>query len=295
MLINLTHNAVYAMKHGGGSRLRISAAREGPDDAPRVRLTVMDDGPGVAPQDVDRLFDAFFTTKPPSDGTGLGLPVSYGIVRSHGGLLRYLPSAFGRGAAFTFDLPVHGTRDAPDGQLGRDPHLAPPAPDAEPSAAPAAEPDADRPAAEPDADRPAAPTTPPAGPSDTPERPVVLVVDDEASIRIFLDRALRSLGYAALVTERGADALVAAGNAKVSVVLCDHQMAGMTGIEVYEGLGRIRPDLLDAFVIMSGDVQNPELAAFTSAHAVSVLAKPFELEALDRAVRGALAATQPRG
>ncbi len=47
--------------------------------------------------------------------------------------------------------------------------------------------------------------------------------------------------------------------------------------------------------MMSGDVQNPELAAFTGSHPVGVLAKPFELEALGRAVREALAAGQPRG
>ena len=78
VLVNLTGNAIYAMRNGGGSHLRISAATEGPSDDPRVRVTVMDDGPGVPPEHVGRLFEAFFTTKPTAEGTGLGLSVSYG-------------------------------------------------------------------------------------------------------------------------------------------------------------------------------------------------------------------------
>jgi PAS domain S-box-containing protein len=269
VLINLTHNAVYAMKHGGGGRLRISAGREGGDDAPRIRITVMDDGPGVAPENVGRLFDAFFTTKPPSDGTGLGLPVSYGIVRSHGGDLRYLPSAFGRGAAFTFDLPVHGTRDA-----------ASDAPPAQPEAI----------ASQPNLATPVA-----AEPTVVTDRPVVLVVDDESSIRVFLTQSLRRLGYDAVATEHGHEAVAAAADQAVAAVLCDHQMAGMTGIEVYEAVVAVRPDLRATFVMMSGDTQNPELAAFTTRRQVGVLAKPFDLDALARAVADAVAAGQPRG
>ncbi len=117
VLVNLTHNAVYAIRSGDGSRIRISAAAEGAAARRRVRLTVMDDGPGVAPEHVGHLFEAFFTTKPPADGTGLGLPVSYGIIRSHGGELRYAPASWGRGAAFTFDLPVRGV-NVDTGALG---------------------------------------------------------------------------------------------------------------------------------------------------------------------------------
>ncbi len=96
VLVNLTHNAIDAIHAGGGSRIRISARREGSADDERVRVTVADDGVGVAPEHVPRLFEAFFTTKPPGEGSGLGLPVSYGLVRSHGGELRYAPSPFGR-------------------------------------------------------------------------------------------------------------------------------------------------------------------------------------------------------
>ncbi len=267
VLINLTHNAVYAIKHGGGSRITITAAVEGSGDTARVRVTVMDDGPGVAPEHVGRLFDAFFTTKPPADGTGLGLPVSYGIVHAHGGELRYIPSGFGRGAAFTFDLPVRGTRTpagtpstaaddrnddgSDDGHAGDTNDVA------------------------------ARPTRPRrTGARTTTGSGTVLVVDDEMAIRTFLGKALRALGYEVVLAETGEEAVAAATTGSIDAVLCDHQMAGMSGREVYHALVADHPELLDAFVMMSGDVGNDDLAVFTARHVVTILAKPFDLDTL---------------
>ena len=107
VLVNLTRNAIEAVGAGAGRKIGVNAVREGrPGPDERVRITVVDDGRGVAPEHVDRLFEAFFSTKPPGEGSGLGLSVSRAIVRSHGGDLRFAPSPWGRGAAFTFDLPV---------------------------------------------------------------------------------------------------------------------------------------------------------------------------------------------
>ena len=66
-------------------------------------ITVRDSGPGLAPQLLDRLFDAFYTTKP--DGLGMGLAISRLIVESHGGRLWATGNA-PTGAAFQFTLPV---------------------------------------------------------------------------------------------------------------------------------------------------------------------------------------------
>jgi two-component system NtrC family sensor kinase len=112
VLTNLVQNAIRAIRDGGGSRLRIEAVLEGsPGDDERVRITVIDDGAGVAPEHLDRLFEAFFTTKAADDRAGLGLSVADDIVRSHGGALRHEPSPWGRGATFTFDLPVRAVQD----------------------------------------------------------------------------------------------------------------------------------------------------------------------------------------
>jgi C4-dicarboxylate-specific signal transduction histidine kinase len=77
------------------------------DDADQIRLEVEDSGPGVAPDDEAKLFQPFFTTKPVGEGTGLGLSVSYGIVRSLGGEIGYRRAASG-GALFFFTIPAFG-------------------------------------------------------------------------------------------------------------------------------------------------------------------------------------------
>ncbi len=275
VLVNLTHNAVYAIRQSDGGRIRISGALEGGTDDRRVRITVMDDGPGVEPEHVGRLFEAFFTTKPPADGTGLGLPVSYGIVRSHGGELRYAPASWGRGAAFTFDLPVRGV--APD-----------------PSAPPARIADGDA--------SPGTPRTP--GHVTADDRSAsrrVLVLDDEPSIRVFLEQALRSLGYEPVVTATGEEAIERGADGEFAALICDHQMAGLSGIDVHAALVASRPDLAGRYVLMSGDVLNPEIEAFAATNRVGLLAKPFDLETLDRVIRAAMAepgspgGDQPRG
>jgi signal transduction histidine kinase len=66
---------------------------------------VEDSGPGVAPEDEAKLFQPFYTTKPVGEGTGLGLSVSYDIIRSHNGRIGYRRGASG-GAVFYFELPI---------------------------------------------------------------------------------------------------------------------------------------------------------------------------------------------
>jgi signal transduction histidine kinase len=69
-----------------------------------VELAVEDEGPGIPPDNLERLFDPFFST---SGGTGLGLSVSLGIARAHGGTLA-AANRPGGGARFTLHLPVRG-------------------------------------------------------------------------------------------------------------------------------------------------------------------------------------------
>ena len=73
-----------------------------------VEIAVLDNGPGLAPQAVERMFDPFFSTKP--EGTGLGLAISHTVVRAHGGVLAYQPN-MPRGASFSIQLPAEA-RDA---------------------------------------------------------------------------------------------------------------------------------------------------------------------------------------
>jgi two-component system NtrC family sensor kinase len=99
---NLILNALDAVGENGGGHLAVSLAA----DASRVTLRVQDDGPGIAPEKLEMIFQPFYSTKLNRGGTGLGLSISYDIVRRHGGDLR-VESRPGEGACFLVELPRH--------------------------------------------------------------------------------------------------------------------------------------------------------------------------------------------
>jgi signal transduction histidine kinase len=101
VIINLLRNAFEAMSdvEDQPREIVIRTARDGDD---RVCLSVRDPGAGFGPDGTERLFDAFYTTKP--DGMGIGLSVSRSIIESHGGRLWAVPNE-GPGATFAFSVP----------------------------------------------------------------------------------------------------------------------------------------------------------------------------------------------
>jgi two-component system NtrC family sensor kinase len=102
VFLNLIVNAYQAMGEGGS--LSVSTEVVGLE----VVITVEDDGTGIAAEHLERLFDPFFTTKPTGEGTGLGLYVSYEIVRNHGGTILVSSPPHG-GARFQIRIPVSAT------------------------------------------------------------------------------------------------------------------------------------------------------------------------------------------
>jgi signal transduction histidine kinase len=103
VLLNLVRNALDAMPSGGRLALRAGRAGEA------VRFSVTDTGPGIAPEDLPRIFEPYFTTK--EGGTGLGLAIAQRIAEEHGGRLG-AESTPGAGATFTLELPVAGAAAA---------------------------------------------------------------------------------------------------------------------------------------------------------------------------------------
>jgi signal transduction histidine kinase len=103
-VLNLLTNAIDATPAGG----RITVITRGWSDQGEVELIVRDSGRGIPPADRDRVFEPFFSTKPPGHGTGLGLFITAQIVRDHKGRIE-LETEDGRGSTFRVFLPAVGS------------------------------------------------------------------------------------------------------------------------------------------------------------------------------------------
>lgn len=105
VLMNLAINAQQAMEPDGGT---VDIATYFDND--NVYISVSDTGPGISEEVVEKIFEPFFTTKAAGEGTGLGLSVTYGIIRDHKGDIR-VEKADSGGARFVIALPLHITRE----------------------------------------------------------------------------------------------------------------------------------------------------------------------------------------
>jgi two-component system, NtrC family, sensor kinase len=97
-LINNARQAIEAYRPSGMIRIRTERCERG------ARICFQDDGPGIAKENLTKVFNPFFTTKDVGKGTGLGLSLSYGIIKEHGGSI-HVESTPGQGATFTIELP----------------------------------------------------------------------------------------------------------------------------------------------------------------------------------------------
>ena len=103
VIVNLLVNSIQAIVQAGSPERRIRIATE-PDETETLTLSIHDSGPGIPPDNIDRIFDSFFTTK--TDGMGIGLAVCQSILIAHGGSIEASNHPDG-GAHFRFSLPIH--------------------------------------------------------------------------------------------------------------------------------------------------------------------------------------------
>jgi PAS domain S-box-containing protein len=253
VLDNLVRNAVLAAATPGRVVVDVQfAAGDG------WTLAVSDDGPGVPTEAMAHLFEPFYTTRAPGEGTGLGLAVSLGIVERHGGTIAVENGepGSGVGARFVVRLPAALVADR-----ASEPAVVAPARTSHDRADDAID-----------------------APSEHGRRPHLLLVDDEPAIRMALDRFLTRRGWTVTLCTSGVDAserLLADGaDARIDVVLCDLKMPGMNGIALYRLLERERPVFLDRLVFATGDVASADVATFLQGVRCPVLEKPFALSAL---------------
>ena len=251
-VLNLAINARDAMPEGGTLAItteEIAVSDDGdllPGDY--VVISVSDTGSGMTPEVLVRAFDPFFTTKATGHGTGLGLSQVYGIARQSGGTAT-IESAAGRGTTVRIFLP----RAAEGAAVGR-----------------SALDEANGVAV---IDAAGAP------------RRTVLVIDDDADVRRFLEDTLETLGYAVLKAPDGPSGLELLQRSRPDLVLVDYSMPGMNGAEVARGVGARRADLPILFASGYADTAVVDAAVGSEAQ---VLRKPFVIgdlaAALDRAL-----------
>ena len=239
VLSNLLNNAAKYTPRGG--HIEIAASR----NEQRILLTVRDDGMGIAPEMLTRVFDRFAQERQGIDrsvgGLGLGLAIVKSLVAMHDGTVSVISEGHGRGSVFTVDLPA-----APAVR-------APAAADARPR---------------------------PAGAAGRGRR--VLVVDDNADARDLLAEALRESSHVVAVAHDGPSALLLAGTFLPQVALLDIGLPVMDGYELARRL-RSRVGSLRLIAVTGyGQPQDRETA--DQAGFDALLVKPVALEQLESAI-----------
>jgi signal transduction histidine kinase/ActR/RegA family two-component response regulator len=251
---NLILNASQALPPAVGAPSVLTLTSGLATDRDFVRISVIDNGSGIPPEDLPRVFDPFFTTKQNEGGTGLGLFITRGIVEAHGGTLD-VRSVPGRGTTVDVHLPV-----ASRPQMAKEPPTG-----VRPVIAPAS-----------GSNSSLKPVAVPAAPR---RRLSVLVVDDEPRFLESLRLALEDVHDVVTSTD-AADALRGLGEdpRRYDVVLCDLAMPDVDGAAFYERM--VALGIGDRFVLMSGGAFTPRATEFVGRCACPSISKPFLLERL---------------
>ncbi len=114
VFMNLLVNAAQAIQERGSVTIRTERCGQ------RVAVSISDTGHGIAPEHINRIFEPFFTTKPVGSGTGLGLSLSYGIIKKHGGDI-HVSSEMGKGTTFRIELPIDPASAQPPNNASGEP------------------------------------------------------------------------------------------------------------------------------------------------------------------------------
>jgi signal transduction histidine kinase/CheY-like chemotaxis protein len=246
VFLNLINNARQAIEgHQPRGSIRITTETSGP----MVRITLEDDGPGIAEANLSKVFDPFFTTKEVGKGTGLGLSLCYGMIKEHGGSIE-VRSRLGEGATFIIELPL-----AREG--------------------------------EPLMSKPEAPIPQVMARREGVGKKV-LIIDDEESILQMVRDTLSEHGYQVDVARDGEAALRNANRVAYDLALCDWKMPGLNGEQVYERLQTLNPALSERMIFITGDVINDKAQKFLRERNKVCLSKPFSLAEFRAAIGKAL-------
>ncbi len=261
VVVNLLSNAIDVLRAvKPPRRLTVDSSVDQGD----VCVAVADNGPGVAPEVVDRLFHPFVTTKG-HWGTGLGLYMSRQIAREAGGDVTLVPQPDGGGARFLLSLPSAVRHGATPKEVGA----------------------------------PADGGGGGGGGGSAPRQARlagvrVLIVDDEAAIRRPMAKFLGRRGAQVYEAEDGAGALEWLQGQTPDVILVDLRMPRMSGTELFAALEAAQPELAARVLFLSGDVAQLAEPGNTPVPRERVLVKPVELADLEARVAAFLAGRAAR-
>ena len=247
VLLNLIINARQAIAEAKSSGKISIVARRDSDDA--VVITVEDDGPGVPPNLRRIIFQPFYTTKSPGQGTGLGLSVSAGIIRAQGGDI-WVEDGTDGGARFIIRLPAlsknepKGAADLPTLRKG----------------------------------------TKQADPGGGHDGLSVLLVDDDPAVRRSVSRVLRHSGYHVEAVSTGDAAIAMLRARRFDAIVSDLRMPGLSGEQFFHLVKCEFPSMARRIVFSTGDTVRQEARDFLELSGCPALYKPYELSQLTKLV-----------
>ena len=113
----------------------------------------------------------------------------------------------------------------------------------------------------------------------------ILVVDDEPTILAFLKKVLGGEGYDVETADSGKEALGMIKNQRYSLILCDIKLPGLSGVELYEQIGKVAPSLQKRVMFITGDVTSADTEAFLKRTKAPYVTKPFDIAGLKEEVK----------
>jgi len=261
VIINLAVNARDAMQGGGTLTIKTENVelsepiRRGDELMPAGKYVVIevgDTGCGIPKENLERIFEPFFSTKEVGAGTGLGLSTVYGIVKQTGGFV-LVDSDVGKGSAFSIYLPRHEGEESAGTSIAR-------------------------------ADEATLP-------KDLTGAGTVLLVEDEDPVRLFSSRALKNKGYKVIEAESAERALeiLHDGADKIDLVITDVVMPKMDGPSLIKEVRELYPERALKVIFMSGYTEDNFRKRLGDDVDIHFLPKPFSLKQLAGKVKEVMA------
>ena len=216
-----------------------------------LAIIIEDNGIGIAKENLPKIYDPFFTTKEVGEGRGLGLSLSYGIVREHGGDI-IAESDLGKGCRLKLLLPMQRSAaakpaPAPSSNLQRELHKL-----------------------------------------RLDQKPQILIVEDETAIVTLMQQILELKNYEITTAANGQRGLTLIENHDFDLIICDFRMPKISGPQLFEKVIQAKPYLSNRFLFITGFTSESGDEKFLESHHLPHLLEPFTQETLIQAVESGL-------